>query len=88
VEQREHAVHDVAGPGVIARRQVLLDVGEEVAVAQHRRSGRAGGAAGEQQGGEGVALDRGDAQGQRPAHGREAVVFLVCHGQIIDRRRI
>ena len=47
MEQGQHAVDDVVGTGAIGRRHALLDVREEVAVAQHRGPRRAGGAAGE-----------------------------------------
>ena len=57
VEQRQHAVDDVVGVDVAVRRQALLDVGQQVAVAEHRRPRRAGGAAGEDQHGQVRRLD-------------------------------
>ena len=62
VEQRQDAEHDVVGascPGVGA---ALLDVGQQVAVGEHRRLRRAGGAAGEQQHGDGARLELRDAE--------------------------
>jgi len=53
VEQRQHGEHDlleVAGPPRVG--QDLADVAGEVPVGEHRRPGRAGGAAGEQQHGD------------------------------------
>ena len=47
VEHGEHAVEDVALLDTFTRGPGLLDVAEQVAVRQHRRTGRTGGAAGE-----------------------------------------
>ena len=60
--QREHAVDDVVGADPVGHRARLLDVGQQVAVGEHRGPRRAGGAAGEHQRGEVVGLDVGDGQ--------------------------
>ncbi len=57
VEQRQHAVDHVALPDVIASREILLDVRDQVAVAEHRRPRHPGSAAGEHHGGDVIGLD-------------------------------
>ena len=49
VEQREHAVDHVVGADVALRGAALVEVRLQVAVGEHRRTGRAGRAAGEHQ---------------------------------------
>jgi hypothetical protein len=57
VEQRQHAVDDVVGLGAVGCGQVLLDVRQQVAVAEHRRPRGAGGPAGEHERGEVIGCD-------------------------------